>query len=163
MSQLSAKMFGLSILAISGCAISVSYNTDLSQFPKWQRVVLNENIELNEPRTINEIISRWQQVPYVTDKSDYWQTRLETRRNGGDCEDFAIAIYYDLLESGVPEDKLLIVIVQVRKTKEIHAYLKYDDMVIDRRAGYSIITIKQADKLYLPLYGINRFGWIGFI
>jgi predicted transglutaminase-like cysteine proteinase len=46
-------------------------------------------------------------------KIDYWASPLETLDRGqGDCEDYAIAKYFSLLATGVPESKLRLVYVR---------------------------------------------------
>jgi len=63
---------------------------------------------------VNESIN---QIPYKTDvdnwgKKDYWATPAEMRNKGaGDCEDYAIAKYFALLELGYPEKDMLIAYV----------------------------------------------------
>jgi predicted transglutaminase-like cysteine proteinase len=46
-------------------------------------------------------------------KVDYWASPLETLDRGkGDCEDYAIAKYFSLLATGMPESKLRLVYVK---------------------------------------------------
>ncbi|MBK7656351.1 MAG: transglutaminase-like cysteine peptidase [Betaproteobacteria bacterium] len=46
---------------------------------------------------------------------DYWATLLDTAsKNAGDCEDFAIAKYVSLINSGMDENKLRLTYVLAR-------------------------------------------------
>ena len=45
----------------------------------------------------------------MEEKKDYWATPIEFMGTGaGDCEDYAIAKYFSLINLGIPEDKLRI-------------------------------------------------------
>ncbi|RXJ65467.1 hypothetical protein CRV08_15205 [Halarcobacter ebronensis] len=57
---------------------------------------------------------------------DHWATPKEFLIQGnGDCEDYAIAKYFTLLEVGVPKDKLFFSIVKVRGETNYHMVLLY--------------------------------------
>lgn len=75
----------------------------------------NKNIIFDDDITI------WQQ-------SDYWATPLETIGKGrGDCEDFALAKYYSLLQLGVPMNRLRLIYVKARLggAQQAHMVLAY--------------------------------------
>lgn len=64
------------------------------------------------------------------EREDYWANPLELLgRNGGDCEDFAIAKYFALRELGVEDDRLRLVYVKAYIPKlrrvEPHMVLAY--------------------------------------
>ena len=160
------------IAALAFSTSAAAYTGGIESFPKWQRVVSNEHVK---PQArfdgapikvlLGIIATRYKNVQYIEDidlygLNDYWSTREEMVRNGGgDCEDFAIAAYFDLVEYGVDENLLSIVIVQDKKTKELHAYVRAGDLILDRRTGFEIMTAQQAGKRYEPIYSINRIGW----
>ena len=57
---------------------------------------------------------------------DHWSTPKEFLINGkGDCEDYAIAKYFTLIESGIPKDKLFFAIVKVKNEANYHMVLLY--------------------------------------
>ena len=57
---------------------------------------------------------------------DYWATPKEFIIQGrGDCEDYAIAKYFALLEVGIPKDKLFLTMVNVKGSKNYHMVLSY--------------------------------------
>jgi predicted transglutaminase-like cysteine proteinase len=64
----------------------------------------------------------------VWGKNDYWATPMETlARQKGDCEDFAIAKYFTLIATGVPEDRLRLVYVLAtfNGAQQAHMVLAY--------------------------------------
>lgn len=87
--------------------------------------------ELQKLELVNQFLN---QVIFVSDldhwgKEDYWATPVETlASNGGDCEDFAIAKYFTLLEMGVPISRLQITYVKALNWNPInqaHMVLTY--------------------------------------
>jgi predicted transglutaminase-like cysteine proteinase len=48
-------------------------------------------------------------INYVDDKIDYWQSPSETiKLKTGDCEDYAILKYFELLKKGIPDNDMRI-------------------------------------------------------
>ncbi len=94
-------------------------------------------------------------------KSDYWATPVEFMKNGGDCEDFAIAKYVALRALGVPEARMRIAIVQDQIKNMPHAILiVYSDkgvVILDNQ----IKEVRRADSIqhYKPIFSINRTAW----
>ena len=57
---------------------------------------------------------------------DHWSTPKEFLINGkGDCEDYAIAKYFTLIETGIPKDKLFLSVVKVKGATNYHMILLY--------------------------------------
>jgi predicted transglutaminase-like cysteine proteinase len=85
-------------------------------------------------------------IRYVTDVkqhgSDVWSSPLATFASGrGDCEDYAIAKYLALRESGIAAENLRIVIVQTRRGSE-HAVLAAwldDHWLLLDNAGFVLV------------------------
>lgn len=158
------------LLAISSPALA-----DLSGFPKWNRVVEQEKTARQAHTfrgdikpVLDALQARYRAVPYVEDwqnwgKEDYWATRAEMKAKGsGDCEDFAIAEYFDLLEKGVSDNDMEILVVLTRKDQSLHAVLRVQDWVLDRRAE-RVMTGAEFDRFYQPFFGINRLGWSNYL
>ncbi len=112
---------------------------------------------------VNKMMNK---VPYITDstnwgKSDYWATPVEFMRNGGDCEDYAIAKYTALRMLGIPEERLRVAIVQDTYKGIPHAVLiAYTDqgpMLLDNQTEDAIFT--DTTRRYKPIYSINRDAW----
>ncbi|MFY1665709.1 cysteine protease LapG [Pseudomonas sp. Pseu.R1] len=112
-----------------------------------------------------------QELRYVEDidlwhMDDYWATPVQALWKGaGDCEDFAIAKYFSLRQSGMPADKLLITYVKVLNPERAHMVLTYypdadgEPLVLDSLTD----TIERADarKDLLPVYAFNGEGvWL---
>lgn len=165
-----ALLLAMVIATLCGPAHATEPNPGIRSFPKWVRVVKLEHVTPNHTgEGIQQLLmqagDRYANIPYKEDMqqfgvTDYWQTRAELlKHKAGDCEDFAIAAYYDLLEAGIPENQLHIYIVYDRKTRELHAYLQAGDLVLDRRQGWTILTVEEAGAKYAPIYSINRQGW----
>ena len=57
---------------------------------------------------------------------DHWSTPKEFLVNGrGDCEDYAIAKYFTLIETGIPKEKLFLSVVKVKAEANYHMILLY--------------------------------------
>ncbi|WP_448505950.1 transglutaminase-like cysteine peptidase [Immundisolibacter sp.] len=111
------------------------------------------------------------QLPFVDDiihwkQSDYWATPVEfLATDGGDCEDFAIAKYFTLLEMGVPESRLQITYVKAVQLNQAHMVLAYyanpaaDPLVLDNLVPEMRPGSSRSDLV--PVYSFNGQGlWI---
>ena len=62
----------------------------------------------------------------VNSSTDYWATPKEFLVQGhGDCEDYAIAKYFTLLELGIKKENLYFSVVSVKGSKSLHMVLLY--------------------------------------
>ena len=78
----------------------------------------------------------WNKFAYRADDGDHWASPYEfVQARGGDCEDFAIAKYFTLLNLGVPEEDLGLLMVRDERSGKGHAVLlaRYEgsDYVLD--------------------------------
>jgi predicted transglutaminase-like cysteine proteinase len=96
---------------------------------------------------------------------DRWSAPFETLRSGrGDCEDYAIVKYLALLEAGLSEDDIKIVILKNTFPSEDHAVLAArvdgDWLILDNR---TLTLVRDADltraipELVLDRHGVRRF------
>lgn len=84
-------------------------------------------------------------------RQDYWATQREFERvQAGDCEDFAIAKYFRLLEEGIPEDRLRLVIARLWRPRERMIELHVVLVVFDS-AGADPLVLDNVDSEILPL------------
>ena len=96
--------------------------------PRTRRLLESPGTELEALQTVNSYFNR---IPFLADSihwsaEDYWATPAETvSSNGGDCEDYAIAKYFLLKESGVPVEKLRITYVKATTLNQAHMVLAY--------------------------------------
>jgi predicted transglutaminase-like cysteine proteinase len=109
------------------------------------------------PSKIIEINDKWnnsKEIRYWSDelifgKVDYWQTPKEFIKNGlGDCEDFAIAKFFDLKKEGYDPW-----IVYCMDKTSGHAVCVVDDYILDLDRIYDL----RKDKYwkYVSVYGFN--------
>jgi len=115
-------------------------------------------------RFVNDLFNR---VPQISDSmhwgvDDYWATPAElVASNGGDCEDFVIAKYFALKESGIPAEKLRLTYVKSFQTGKIenHMVLAYystpdaEPMLLDNMQPQMLPASKRPDLL--PVYEFN--------
>jgi predicted transglutaminase-like cysteine proteinase len=113
---------------------------------------------------VNDLLNR---VPQVSDAAhwgvaDYWATPAElVASNGGDCEDFVIAKYFALKESGIPAEKLRLTYVKSFQAGKIenHMVLAYystpeaEPMLLDNVQPQMLPASKRPDLL--PVYEFN--------
>jgi len=97
---------------------------------------------------------------------DYWATPLATLGNGaGDCEDYAIAKYVALRESGIVPDNLRLVIVRDIKDQTTHAVLavRYEEkwLILDNRT--LVMVNAEEARHYYPLFALNHRGVRTFV
>ena len=86
----------------------------------WRQIIFQSQdvSELEQLRRVNEFFNRriiFQDDNAIWQQPDYWATPLETLgRGAGDCEDFAVAKYFSLVELGVSKQKLRLTYVRAR-------------------------------------------------
>ena len=92
--------------------------------------------------------------------SNYWATPLEfIGVNGGDCEDFAIAKYFTLLQLGVPDNKMRITMVKANTLNQYHMVLAYYEtpssipLILDNLDKQIKPATQRTDLL--PVYSFN--------
>lgn len=96
-------------------------------------------------------------------RQDHWASPIESLTGRGDCEDYVILKYFSLIELGVPEDQMRIVIVRDTVRAIGHAVLAV------RQGGKTYILdslrsrpqLHSSVKRYKPFYSLNRKGsWV---
>lgn len=137
----------------------------------WQKLTA-ENKALDEKKKLEVVNVFFNLLEYSKDinhwgTDDYWATPLEFIVSGaGDCEDFAVAKYFTLLQLGVPDEKLLIMYVKLKQYSAIynqaHMVLLYYEtpqsvpLVLDN-INKEILPADQRQDLK-PIYGFNGTG-----
>jgi len=99
-------------------------------------------------------------------REDYWSTPLEFLiSNGGDCEDFATAKYFTLLNMQVPEEKMRLIYVKSMTLQKPHMVLGYyfvpsaDPLVLDSIIDDILPASRRKDLI--PIYSFNGEGlWL---
>lgn len=152
-----------------------------ADFPAWQRVVKAENYTMGDASTRKDEESRpprlmasptnlitlliherqkWSQPHYAPTNGD-WMSRAEVLDHGyANCREFASAVYFDLLEAGVPPDSMFMIGVTPRTkngTGARHMMLIVGDYVMD---AHAISRKKNMDwsKFHVD-YRLSLKGW----
>lgn len=69
-------------------------------------------------QTVQEIVNK--RIEYQDDPGNIWESPFEAYRNGGDCEDYAIAKMLLLKEGGVPEENLRLITLAPIHTRQVY-------------------------------------------
>ena len=144
------------------------------KFNAWRTLIGNiSGMQDNERlKRVNDFFNK--QVRFAEDvdnweQPDYWATPMESVGKGaGDCEDYAIAKYFTLRESGIPTAKLRLIYVRASSgtaggaPSQAHMVLAYyaqpdaEPLVMDNRVG----DIKPASRRpdLVPVFSFNSEG-----
>lgn len=153
-------------------------NMGNARFSEWRAIVVEESqaSEKEKLRRINDFFNHrlaFDDDYSVWGQSDYWATPLEMIGQGrGDCEDFAIAKYFSLINLGIPVAKLRLVYVRAMLNgidgpiQQAHMVLAYyatpnaDPQVLDNLVP-EIRPASQRSDLS-PVFSFNSSGlWQG--
>lgn len=132
----------------------------------WQKLVAKlATLPLAERiAAVNGLFNR---VPYVLAETNwgdaaYWETPYEFLNRGGQCQDYAIAKYLALRESGVPEDLLRFVVVHDNVVGLDHAVtvvnLDGQPEALDNQMP-GVTPVADLAQRYTPYYALNDQGW----
>ena len=113
---------------------------------------------------INRAVNR--EIEPATDGEIYGVNELWTvPKVRGDCEDFAIAKYFTLLDLGIDEHKLTLTYVKALKLNQAHMVLTYypspkaEPLVLDNLVEAILPSSERTDLL--PVYSLNGSGlWL---
>ena len=136
-----------------------------------QRLIAeNKNLDINTKLfCVNNFFNR---IPYQSDmkswgREDYWAAPLETVVKGrADCEDYAIAKFYTLIEMGIPQEKLFLIYLKRQDTLAPHFVLAYyesetaEPLILDNR-NTDITSCRLGEDL-IPVYRFNLKTFIGY-
>lgn len=143
----------------------------VSRLKEWRDLIprLAQAPEQEKLLRINRFFNR---LPNLDDRflwgqRDYWATPVELlARNGGDCEDFALAKYFSLKAAGVPPDKLRITYARIwlarQSRMEAHMVLAYypepdaDPLILDNLVNGILPAGSRADLS--PTMSFNAEG-----
>jgi predicted transglutaminase-like cysteine proteinase len=117
---------------------------------------------------VNNIFNRVPYVPAEVNWHDvaYWETPYEFLARGGQCQDYAIAKYLALLESGVPETALRFVVVHDNQVQLDHAITLVDVDGVSLALDNQLAGVTPAEVLrqrYSPYYALNGQGWWSYM
>jgi len=123
---------------------------------------------------INSFLNKILPAHDISSKSseDYWATPKEFLLEGhGDCEDYAIAKYFTLLELGIKKEHMYFAVVDIKGQRSAHMVLLYvkdknkPPLVLDN-LSFRVIPLTKRKKL-IPKFAFNevdsyRFNHKGF-
>lgn len=118
-------------------------------------ILLNGCICLDS--SILKRINKVYEFTYIADKTDYWQTPIETEiRKGGDCEDQALWLYYELKQL---KYDVVFVVGKIYKTSEMyHAWLELNfnekTYILDPISNRPI-SIKRFENMYINIPNLS--------
>ena len=142
------------------------------KFDNWRKLVnsLTDSSDPERMKRINNFFN--QQIQFGEDitiwgQLDYWATPIETLgRSAGDCEDFAIAKYFSLLQVGVQPDKLRLIYVRAKTgttdATQAHMVLAYyatpdaEPLIMDNLIGEIRPASRRPDLV--PVFSFNSTG-----
>ncbi len=121
--------------------------------------------KLSPQEKLVKVNTFFNQLQFIDDiklwgEENYWATPIEfIGANGGDCEDFAIAKYFSLLELGIADEKMRITMVKSLTLNQYHMVVAYYPtpgavpLILDNIDG-EIKPATQRNDL-LPVYSFN--------
>lgn len=117
---------------------------------------------------VNDVFNRVPYVPADVNWHDvtYWETPYEFLARGGQCQDYAIAKYMALLESGVAENDLRFVVVHDDQVQLDHAITVVDvdgDLLALDNQMASVVSAESLERRYSPYYALNDQGWWSYM
>jgi predicted transglutaminase-like cysteine proteinase len=144
------------------------------KFSAWRALIQEtaDSSDADRIKRVNTFFNRQMQFAddtVVWNQPDYWATPMESLgRGAGDCEDFAIAKYFTLLEAGLAPEKLRLIYVRAKTggddaaPTQAHMVLAYyaqpaaEPLIMDNL----IPDIRPASRRpdLVPVFSFNRDG-----
>jgi len=112
---------------------------------------------------VNRVMNHVRYVPSEANwrDPDHWETPLQFLTHGGQCQDYAIAKFMALADSGVPDAALRFVVVRDALSSIFHAvtvaFVEGEPFVLDNETP-DVLPSRSVTR-YVPYYSINRSGW----
>lgn len=146
----------------------------LPTFNAWRELVTTgaKGSDLERLKKTNDFVNKsvsFAEDTQVWGQLDYWATPLETLgRAAGDCEDYAIAKYFTLLELGVEPQKLRLIYVRAKTGTsdnvllQAHMVLAYyaqpeaEPLVLDNLLDEIRAASRRPDLV--PVFSFNKDG-----
>lgn len=162
------------LFAFNAHALEGDNYSDLSTFPKWVKVLHDQplpkihykKVSLDQLKAIN--IKDNEAISFKSDNENDWQTPSKSLKlKTGNCKDYAILKFYDLIAAGVHPEDMLIVVGNYKHpngVKELHAVLQVnldDQLYILDSITNEPVKAETYYKTSFPdvAYGINNTHW----
>jgi predicted transglutaminase-like cysteine proteinase len=169
---------GLNFEQLQQALISKFGPGQMAVFAEWRQMLSADktSAETEKLQRANDFFNRrliFDDDISIWGQPDYWATPMETLGRGrADCEDFAIAKYFSLINLEVPVNKLRLVYVKALQNgptgpvRQAHMVLAYyatpnaDPLVLDN-LNINILPASQRTDLS-PIFSFNSAGlWQG--
>ncbi|MFO1436115.1 MAG: transglutaminase-like cysteine peptidase [Gammaproteobacteria bacterium] len=158
--------------------IAIRNDSSYSAVPtlvQWQTILKSARQlpEQQRAEIINQYVNRLQSIPdaQLWGVDDYWSTPTEMfYAGGGDCEDFAIAKYQALIDTGIPVQRLWLAYSKLLQAGtgriESHMVLVFEDRaarlwVLDNVQS-QLLPLNSRHDLIVST-GLNGFGMWKFL
>jgi len=152
--------------------INTQFSDGAQKRLKSLKKLISDGKCLSEKEQIECVNNFFNQVPYQSDKvcwgeDDYWATPTEMLSAGhADCEDYAIAKFFTLLEMGIPKEKLFLTYALTDSGHQKHMVLSYypdehsTPLILDNQK----LDVKPeiVNKDYIPMCRFNREYFVAF-
>ena len=144
---------------LSGCHTKIrawrSSIRSMEQLEGWN-LLAAVNSKINSLVSFRNDIDNYGQI-------DHWASPVEALTGQGDCEDFAILKYISLLELGISEEQMRIVVVKDMSRGTGHAILSVEiggqTYILDNLNRAPVLHSKLTQ--YVPYYSVNGRGkWL---
>ena len=159
-------------LKFSSLEIEKIYNSEnknkiikrLNNYQKFKEKVKNYEIFKKLSHVNSHLNNILPQYDIKTSLSlDYWATPKEFLIQGlGDCEDYAIAKYFTLIQLGVKKEQLYLSIVNYDNRSDFHMVLLYfkgknDYPLVLDNLSFKVLPLNQREDLK-PIIAFNEFN-----
>jgi predicted transglutaminase-like cysteine proteinase len=141
-----------------------------TRIDNWHKLMRDKR-DVSDMEKLDSVNRFFNHLEFVDDyshwgKMDYWSTPVEfLTSNGGDCEDFATAKYFTLLNLHIPDEQMRLVYVKSLKLNQPHMVLSYytvptaDPLVLDSLMNDILPASMRSDLI--PVYSFNGEGlWL---
>ena len=144
------------------------------KFNAWMNLIQRSaaSPEVDRIRKVNSFFNqviKFGEDSDVWGQEDYWATPMESLgRGAGDCEDYAIAKYFTLIEAGVSSDKLRLIYVKAKldvrdyvpavphMVLAYYAQIDADPLIMDNLISEVQPASKRSDLT--PVFSFNSKG-----
>lgn len=152
--------------------VAAKYGEEAQKRFKSLKKIIDANAGRSEEERLVCINNFFNQVPYQSDREcwgipDYWATPIEMLGVGkADCEDYAIAKFFTLIEMGIPQEKLFLTYAATDNTSNKHVVLAYyaDERAVPLILDNRVLNIvpEKVNKDYIPLYRFNLQQYMAY-
>lgn len=138
--------------------------------PQWQDVLERSQSRpdfdfhgfSSDRRTLVKAVHQeFNKLRYRNDAGDHWKSPYEMLTEGGDCEDYAILKFWALLDSGVPNEDMRMLLIEHPSPHAVLAVRVGDEWLVADNRFKALRPLSR----YRPAQGMNltqhwRYIWL---